>query len=105
MSILLLLLLALGRLVSSQYAFSSPNGDLGERHPENDVKHGDLQDIRWDVRKDNELYSGILDENGHGSLWITSGLDQNFGKLIAGMHFSLCPKHIELTVCRRSGFI
>lgn len=76
--------LALSALSSAQWAFTVPDGDLGEKAPGNNVRQGDIHDVKWRVGLSNEPVKA-LDDNGHASLWITSGLDESFNKLLSGI--------------------
>ncbi|KAJ4289871.1 hypothetical protein N0V90_011204 [Kalmusia sp. IMI 367209] len=70
------------RLAFAQWAFTVPDGDLGEVAPGNNVRQGDIHDFAWLVGLENEPVK-VLDAKGHASLWITSGLDESFNKLLA----------------------
>ncbi|KAJ4358293.1 uncharacterized protein N0V89_002874 [Didymosphaeria variabile] len=74
--------LALATLGRAQWAFTVPDGDLGEVAPLNDVRQGDIHNFKWQVGLDNQPVA-VLDNDGHASLWITSGLDHSFSRLLA----------------------
>lgn len=69
-------------LTTAQWAFTVPDGDLGEVAPGNNVRQGAIHNFKWQVGLGNEPVK-VLDDEGHASLWITSGLDHSFNKLLA----------------------
>jgi hypothetical protein len=74
--------LGLATVATAQWAFTVPDGDLGEVAPGNNIRQGDTHNFVWQVGLDNQPVK-VLDNDGHASLWITSGLDQSFDKLLA----------------------
>jgi hypothetical protein len=86
--------LGLATVATAQWAFTVPDGDLGEVAPGNNVRQGDIHNFMWQVGLNNQPVK-VLDNDGFASLWITSGLDESFDKLLAGTRVKvLCSIHL-----------
>lgn len=92
--------LGLATLATAQWAFTVPDGDLGKLAPLNNVQQGDIHNFKWQVGLANEPVK-VLTDDGHASLWITSGLDQSFYRLLAGTHNPCLSANSTHTTHRR----